>query len=82
MRDRDRRLLMQAEQHLRLLVAEEVDDRIVQPAIARARIERDIGNIERAQRLSDDVAAECRRVGAVGNLKPFDLVHIGVGGSA
>ena len=69
MRDRDRGLFVQAEQHLRLLVAEEVDDEVVQAPVARAGIERDIRNIERAQRLGDDVAAEGRRVGAVGNLK-------------
>ena len=68
-RDRDRGLLVQAEQHLRLLVAEEVDDAVVQPAVARAGIERDVGNVERAQRLGDDVAAEGRRVGAVGDVK-------------
>ena len=63
-RDRDRALLVQAQQHLRLLVAEEIDDAVVQPAIARAGIERNVGNIERAQRLGDDVAAEAGRVGA------------------
>ena len=67
-RDRDRRLFVQAEQHLRLLVAEEVDDAVVQAAVARAGIERDIGNIERAQRFGDDVAAERRRVGGVRRL--------------
>jgi hypothetical protein len=36
------------------------------------------GNVERAQRLGDDVAAERRRVGAVGNLKPLDLVKSGL----
>ena len=79
-RDRDRGFLVQAEDHLRLLVAEEVDDGVVQAAIARARIERDIRNVERTQRLGDDVAAEGRRVGAVGDLKPLDLVNVGVFG--
>ena len=62
--DRDGALLVQAEQHLRRLVAEEVDDRIVQAAVARAGIERDVGNFQRAQRVGDHVAAEARRVGA------------------
>ena len=55
--DGDRAFLVQTEQHLRRLVAQEVDDRIVQPAIARAGIEREIGNVERAQHRRDAVAA-------------------------
>ena len=64
LRDRDRAFLVQAQQHLRLLVAEIIDEAVVQAAIARARIERDIGDVELAQRLGDDVAAEAGRVGA------------------
>ena len=79
-RDRHRRLLVQAEDHLRLLVAEEVDDRVVQAAIARAGIERDIRDIERAQRLGDDVAAKGRGIGAVWDLKPLDRVNVRVFG--
>ena len=66
-RDRDRGFLVQAEQHLRLLVAEIVDDAVVQAAIAGAGIERDIGNVERAQHVGDDVAAEARDVDAGGD---------------
>ena len=62
--DGDRALLVQAEQHLRRLVAEEVHDRVVQAAVAGAGIERDVGNLERAQGVGDHVAAEARRVGA------------------
>ncbi len=58
MRNGDGRFLVQAQQHLRFLVAEEIDQAVVQAAIARPRIERDIGQVERAQRLGDDVAAE------------------------
>jgi hypothetical protein len=58
MRDGDRAFLMQAEQHLRPLVAEVVDQAVVQAAIAGARIERDIGDVERAQRIGHHVAAE------------------------
>ena len=63
----DRRLLVQAKQHLRLLVAEIVDDAVVKAAIARSGIERDIGNFERAQRLGGDVAAESGRIRAGGS---------------
>ena len=57
-RDGDRAFLVQAEQHLRPLVAEIVHQAVVQAAIAGAGIERDIGDVERAQRVGDDVAAE------------------------
>ena len=43
-RDRDRILLVQAEQHLRRLIAEVVDEAVVQSAEARAGIERDVGD--------------------------------------
>jgi len=49
---------VQAQQHLRPLVAEQVDDRVVQAAIAGARVDRDEGQVERAEGLGDDVAAE------------------------
>ena len=55
--DRDRGFLVQAEQHLRPLVAEVVDDAVVQPAVARARIEREVRNVERAQHRGDAVRA-------------------------
>ena len=63
-RDRDRGLLVQAEQHLRRGVADVVDEAVVQAAIARAGIERDVGNVEVAQHLGDDVAAEAGGIGA------------------
>ena len=44
---------MQAQQHLRALVAEIVDDAVVQAAIARAGIEREVRNVERAQHRGD-----------------------------
>ena len=46
--DGDGGLLVQAKQHLRLGIAEIIDNAVVQSAVARARRERDIGNIERA----------------------------------
>ena len=58
MRDGERGLLVQAEQHLRPLVAEIIHQAIVQAAIAGAGIERDIGNVKRAQRIGHHVAAE------------------------
>jgi hypothetical protein len=64
MGDRDRALLVQTEQHLRRLVAEEIHNGVVQPAIARAGIERDVGDFQRAQRVGDHVAAESRRIRA------------------
>src|SRR6185503_17207057 len=55
--DRDRRLLVQAEQHLRALVAEVVDDAVVQAAVAGPRIEREVRDVERAQHRRHGVAA-------------------------
>ena len=63
-RDGDRAFLVQAEQHLRPLIAEIVHQAVVQAAIAGAGIERDIGDVERAQRVGDDVAAEAGGVDA------------------
>src|SRR5260221_223532 len=56
-RARIRRFLVQTEQHLRLFVAEVIDDAVVQAAVARARIERQIRNVERTQHGSDRIAA-------------------------
>jgi hypothetical protein len=56
-RDRHGRLLVQAEQHLRPLVAEVVDDAVVQAAVARAGVEREVRDVERAQHGSDGVTA-------------------------
>ena len=63
-RDGDRAFLVQAEQHLRPLVAEIIHQAVVQAAIAGARIERDIGDVERAQRVGHHVAAEAGGVDA------------------
>jgi hypothetical protein len=54
MRDLHRDLLVLAQQHRRL-VAAVIDQRVVQPAIARARIERDIGESELLDEIDDDV---------------------------
>ncbi len=62
--DRDRRLFVQAQQHLRRGVADVIDQAVVQAAIARPGIERDIGNVEIAQHLGHDIAAEAGRIGA------------------
>ena len=63
-RDGDRAFFVQAEQHLRPLVAEVIHQAVVQAAIAGAGIERDIGDIERAQRIGHHVAAEAGGVDA------------------
>ncbi len=63
-RDRDGGFLVQAQQHLRPLVAEVIDQRIVQAAVARARIERDIVDVECAQGFGDRVASKARGVTA------------------
>jgi hypothetical protein len=65
--DRDRVLLVQAQQHLRVLVAEIVDDAVVQAAIACARDERGVFEIQRAQYGGDGVAAPTH----VGHLRRF-----------
>ncbi len=57
-RERDRMLLVHAEQQLRPRIAEMVDEAVVQPAKAGAGRERDIGNLERAQKLRDHIAAK------------------------
>ncbi len=74
MRDRDRVVLVQAQQHAGPLVAEMIDQAVVQPAIARARIEAHIWNAEPAQHLRRDVAAP--RDGVVG--RSVDLVEMHV----
>ena len=48
MGDGDGCFLVQTEQHLRLRIAEIIDDAVVQAAIARAGRQRDIGDVERA----------------------------------
>ncbi len=61
MGERDRGLLVQAKQHLRPLVAEVVDDAVVKAAIARARVQRQIRDVQRAQHRRDAVAAPMLR---------------------
>ena len=56
-RDGHRGFLVQAEEHLRPVVAEIVDDAVVQPAVARAGIEREVRDVERAQHGCDRVAS-------------------------
>src|SRR5436189_119521 len=51
------RCCVQARQPPRPRIAEIVDDAVVQPAVARAGIQRQIGNVERAQHRRDAVAA-------------------------
>src|ERR1700730_2278357 len=56
-RDRDRMVLVQTQQDTRPLVAEMIDDAVVQPAITRAGIQADIRDAEAAQHLSRTATA-------------------------
>ena len=77
-RDRDRVLLVQTQQHLRVAVAEQVDEAVVQPAIGGAGVQRDIGQVKFAQHQRDRVAAPviARLVGENG---PLDGARTGCG---
>ena len=57
MRDGDRMILVQAKQNARPLIAEMVDEAVMQPAITRARVEADIANAQAAEHLRGNVAA-------------------------
>jgi hypothetical protein len=56
-RDGDRGFLVQAEQHLWPLIAEVIDDAVVEAPVARAGVEREIRNVERAQHRGDRIAS-------------------------
>ncbi len=71
-RDRDRVILVQAQQDARPLVAEVIDQAVVQPAIAGARIEADERDAEAAQHLRRDVAAPGHALVGFA-LRPVDL---------
>ena len=79
--DRHRMFLVQAQQHLRRAVAEVVHQAVVQAAIAGAGIQRDVRNLQRAQRLRHHVAAEQRIAGGEGD-RLFDRRTRPVGGCA
>ena len=72
--DGDGVLLVQADQHLRVGVAEEVDEAVVQPAVARAWNERDILEVElaqeRRQRVGTPPGDGWRKV-----LRPIDILE-------
>ncbi len=70
MRDGHRMLLVQAEQHLRIGISIVVDEAVVQPAKARAGIQRDKGNFQAPQHFGRDIA----RPGAIapGRQRSFD----------
>ena len=73
-RKRHRMLFMQAKQHLRLLIAEVVDDAVMQAAEAGARVERNEGKVQRPQHVGDDIAA----IGLtrLACLRTLDLIRI------
>ncbi len=56
-RDRDRMVLMQAQQDAGIFIAQMIDQAVMQPAIARARVEAEIADAAAAQHLRRDVAA-------------------------
>ena len=66
MRDGDRAFLVQAQQHLRAFIAQVIHETVVKSAVAGAGVKRDIGDIGRAKRVSDDIAAEAGRIDAGG----------------
>jgi len=61
MRHRHRMLLVQAQDHLRVAIAEMIDQAVVESAIGGTGIEADIGNAQGAQHVGGDVAAPARR---------------------
>ncbi len=63
MRDRNSVFLVQAQQHLRLHVADVVDQAVVQAAVTGSGIQGDERNAQRAQGVRDDIAAEQRIAG-------------------
>ena len=56
--DCHRVLLVQAKEHGGALVAEAIDEAVVQPAEAGSGIEGDVGDVERTQRVGGNIAAE------------------------
>jgi hypothetical protein len=75
MPERDGDVLVQAQQHLRLGIAEVIDQAVVQPAIGRAGIERDVAQPERAQHVGHGIAAPGGV--AAGRHRPFAAVNGG-----
>ena len=61
-RNGDRMLFVQAQKHLRPFITEIIDQTVVQAPIAGTGIERDERNVERAERIGDDVATESGRM--------------------
>ncbi len=70
-RHRDGVLLVQAEQHLRIAVAEQIDEAVVQAAIGGAGVQRNIGDVELAQHQRDRVRAPVI-AGFVAERRPLD----------
>ena len=57
LRDADGMFFMQADHHLRVAIAEIVDEAVVQAAVAGARRQRDIFHVETAQRLGHGIGS-------------------------
>ena len=75
-RDGQRVIFVQAQQQLRVAVAEVVDQAVVKSAKAGARIERDVFDSESAQHLGCDIAAPCHRCIAA-RRGPIDSIDVG-----
>jgi hypothetical protein len=71
-RDGDSMFLVQTKQELRPLVSKIVDDAVVQTSEARARVDRDVGNVERTKGVRDNVAAE-DHIPSRNRNRPLDL---------
>jgi len=65
--DRHRAFLVQAQKQLRAFIAEIIDEAVVQAAIARARIEGDVRDVCRPQRVGNHVTAEAGGIDPCGN---------------
>ena len=78
MGDGDGAFLMQRQQHLRALVTQPVDQAVMQAAIARAGVERHIGNVERAQQIGHGITAPdaAGRGGLIGRQRALDAFRL------
>ncbi len=76
-RDRDRVLLVQADEQLRITVAVVVDEAVVEASVAGAGNERDVGQAETAQQLCQRVAAPFHRDIAARDTFGIFCPHVG-----
>jgi len=72
-RDRDRVLLVQADEHPRIAVSGVVHQAVVQPAVARAGDQREVAQVQAAEEFGQRVAAPLDRDIAVDAFGSFEL---------